>query len=475
MLVQSVQPPAQHVVLPPSATMAKAMNGGSESGVAATLQPPAELKGIIDKTAQFVARNGPEFESRILKNEQNNVKFSFLQQKDPFNAYYKAKVVELGGKPAGSETALAAAPTSSSAEVSAQPTAKRAPTIAPLEPPKPNYIVPRPVGAQPLDLDVIQLTAQYVARNGRSFLTGIANREAKNPQFDFLKPTHYLFPFFTSMVDAYSKCLAPAEELRSRLSKDAADPMRVLRRVQQYGAHYSKSERDKASKQSQEEAERRANLLIDWHDFVVVETIGFDDEDDALPAPQDLSATVGARNEAAAAQKDKEKAEREEEAAATQRRAEAAQAAEAEQAEIAEKEKIEKEQAERAEKAEKAAAQQAAPVAQQAEEAEVEALAVPDARLIRKDYTPQVGTRTQSSVHFAVDPITRQQVRLDELEEHMRISLLDPKWKEQKQLEAERRKDSNVAGDDDINRNLKSFAARRTDIFGDKEVAIGET
>ena len=75
-------------------------------------------------------------------------------------------------------------------------------------------------------------------------------------------------------------------------------------------------------------------------------------------------------------------------------------------------------------------------------------------------------------MHSASPPL---QVRLDEMEEHMRISLLDPKWKEQKQLEEERRKDSNVAGDDDINRNLKSFAARRTDIFGDKEVAIGET
>ena len=30
-------------------------------------------------------------------------------------------------------------------------------------------------------------------------------------------------------------------------------------------------------------------------------------------------------------------------------------------------------------------------------------------------------------------------------------------------------------GDEAINRALKSFAARRTDIFGDKEVAIGET
>ena len=53
-------------------------------------------------------------------------------------------------------------------------------------------------------------------------------------------------------------------------------------------------------------------------------------------------------------------------------------------------------------------------------------------------------------------------MRLDEVEEHMRISLLDPKWKEQKQVEADRRKDSNVAEGEDIGKNLKSFASRRT-------------
>ena len=46
-------------------------------------------------------------------------------------------------------------------------------------------------------MDVIQLTAQFVANNGRSFLTGIANRESKNPMFEFLKPTHHLFSHFT--------------------------------------------------------------------------------------------------------------------------------------------------------------------------------------------------------------------------------------------------------------------------------------
>ena len=44
---------------------------------------------IVDKTAGFVARNGPEFESRIHQNEQNNPKFNFLNQGDPYHGYYQ--------------------------------------------------------------------------------------------------------------------------------------------------------------------------------------------------------------------------------------------------------------------------------------------------------------------------------------------------------------------------------------------------
>ena len=42
-------------------------------------------------------------------------------------------------------------------------------------------------------------------------------------------------------------------------------------------------------------------------------------------------------------------------------------------------------------------------------------------------------------------------------------------------MEEERRKDTNIASGNDVSRHLKSFAARRTDIFGDTEVGIGET
>jgi splicing factor 3A subunit 1 len=42
-------------------------------------------------------------------------------------------------------------------------------------------------------------------------------------QFNFLKPTHSLFSFFTSLCDAYSRVLMPPKGTKERLSKDAAD------------------------------------------------------------------------------------------------------------------------------------------------------------------------------------------------------------------------------------------------------------
>lgn len=49
----------------------------------------------MDKTASFVARNGPEFEARIRQNELGNPKFNFLNAGDPYHAYYQFKVKEI--------------------------------------------------------------------------------------------------------------------------------------------------------------------------------------------------------------------------------------------------------------------------------------------------------------------------------------------------------------------------------------------
>ena len=49
-----------------------------EGRITGIIYPPPEVRNIVDKTASFVARNGPEFEQRIKQNEVNNPKFNFL-------------------------------------------------------------------------------------------------------------------------------------------------------------------------------------------------------------------------------------------------------------------------------------------------------------------------------------------------------------------------------------------------------------
>ncbi|XP_023164732.2 calcium homeostasis endoplasmic reticulum protein isoform X2 [Drosophila hydei] len=56
-------------------------------------QPPrdASLRNIIDKLAEFVARNGPEFEAITKQKQQNNPKFEFLYGGE-FASYYQFRV-----------------------------------------------------------------------------------------------------------------------------------------------------------------------------------------------------------------------------------------------------------------------------------------------------------------------------------------------------------------------------------------------
>lgn len=71
---------------------------------------------IVDKTANFVARNGPSFENKVKEAESNNSKFNFLNPHDPYHAYYLHKVKEFSegklGAP-GTEQQVTIAPTPS--------------------------------------------------------------------------------------------------------------------------------------------------------------------------------------------------------------------------------------------------------------------------------------------------------------------------------------------------------------------------
>merc|ERR1711972_430593 len=70
----------------------RAMPEDTNAGVG-LIFPPPDIRGVIDKTAQFVAKCGPEFEQRVLR-EQNHQKFAFLLPNNPYRAYYEHKVKE---------------------------------------------------------------------------------------------------------------------------------------------------------------------------------------------------------------------------------------------------------------------------------------------------------------------------------------------------------------------------------------------
>ena len=189
------------------------------------IHPPPDIRNIVDKTSQFVAKNGPEFEKRIIGSNAGNPKFNFLISSDPYHAYYQHRLAEFraqaqSGQQPSSEPEESAVPETGTPAPAADGEAETTPKPDPsapfrpvrkvLEPPEAEqYTVRLPEGITGEELDIIKLTAQFVARNGKSFLNGLTNRENNNPQFHFLKPTHSMFMFFTSLADAYSKVLMP--------------------------------------------------------------------------------------------------------------------------------------------------------------------------------------------------------------------------------------------------------------------------
>merc|ERR1712100_201422 len=129
---------------------------------------------------------------------------------------------------------------------------------------------------------------------GQKFLIGLTQRESRNPQFDFLKPTHALFGYFTSLVDAYTKCLMPNKDEVEKLKKCAVSGQDLLDRAIQRYYWDEQEELNRRSKDEEQQAEKEQMQMIDWHEFVVVETIEFTAEDDNIPLAAPIDVTTGA-------------------------------------------------------------------------------------------------------------------------------------------------------------------------------------
>ena len=261
------------------------------------------MRGVIEKTAQFVAKNGAEFESRVLR-EQSATKFGFLLPNNPFHAFYKLKVREFTTGEAAPTPQVPQAIRDMQQKQQQQQqkqqqllmltqigeSEKEAASKQQIEPPPPKQYALQHPWVAPVDLDIIRCSAQFVARNGQKFLAGLAQREQQNPQFAFLKPSHHLFSYFASLVDAYTKCLLPQKETLDALKETVNDRQGLMAKVRRRMMYERQQLHQRKEKETKTQEERRVMMSLEWTDFHVVETIDFTPEDERLPlaAPIDF-------------------------------------------------------------------------------------------------------------------------------------------------------------------------------------------
>ena len=283
---------------------------------------------MVEITAQYVAKMGHQFESQIRAQHPNDPKFAFLQPDNIYHRFYQLKIEETkkpaappppppppppGSVPVGASSSAVSASSAPSAAASAAsfPSASdtskavviasearglssewsrevlkelhaiRQPSAIAKEKPVRKFTVRAPPTMTPLDVEIVKLTAQFVARNGRQFLHGLVARERNNPQFDFLRSNHPLFSYFQLLVEAYTHVLAGSSspDVVDSLKKDIETPSHILDRALSVVALENEQKRLQEAKEADEEQERIAMGLIDWHEFVVVKTIDFNDDE----------------------------------------------------------------------------------------------------------------------------------------------------------------------------------------------------
>lgn len=307
------------------------------------IHPSPELRGIVDSTAKYVAKNGEAFEERIMREHKGKPKFSFLFPEDPFNAYYKHKVKELrqnilnenakqtqkeNDNIAENEVDQRIKQTSETDRVSPKHDSSydnndqqsheviheeqdeqdehhdesieqddTGPKVRPKldeymqeitlkleEPPDLNFLANPASFITHLESDIIKLTSQYIATYGRSFLLELVSREQGNSRFDFLRPQHGQFPYMTNLIMQYALIMNAPLDMLEQLEKDSTNYKHVLDRIKMRSEWNKMLELENKRREDAEENEKILYSQIDWHDFVVVETIDYQsDEVGAYP------------------------------------------------------------------------------------------------------------------------------------------------------------------------------------------------
>ena len=324
-----------------------------------------------------------------------------------------------------------------------------------------------PKGISTAQLEILQFTAQVVALQGRggSFLRDLSRREWDNPtQWGFLQPRHAHFSYFSNLVDVYKRILSKRvlekekewkgslleiQQLKTRVGlnidendgandvneegrqglnltnelKQEQDNIRYMAKSVEnclervaYAAEYDLHMEEKQRKQKESTDEGGilgGTARVDWHDFVVVETIEFpvDEVVERLPPPP-----AAAIEEIVSKESKDDEEEAMEESSSDE--------------DDGDDEKIK----------------------------------------VVSDYAPKVVSSaarfTSDARTHVIDPITKKRIALQDTTDHMRIQLMDPEWAKQQKIFKEKQKESNYVEGDMIARNVSAFAKARVDLLG---------
>ncbi|ALC47140.1 CG16941 [Drosophila busckii] len=461
--------------------------------------------GIIyppPETASFVARNGPEFEARIRQNELGNPKFNFLNSGDPYHAYYRHKVNEFREDGIGGVgTAIKQLSVTSAAQQRQQELLKQVveQQFVPREPPAEFEFIAEPPSISAFDLDVVKLTAQFVARNGRQFLTNLMSREQRNFQFDFLRPQHSLFQYFTKLLEQYTKVLIPPKDLLGRLRIESApgraSMVQVLDQVK-YRANWQRHQEAQRRREEEKiERERVAYAQIDWHDFVVVETVDYQPFESGNFPPPTNPDEVGARvlMEERLLEDDGDiemqiESDDEEDEHVTSHLDMGVKLSQMENrvgiqmknaTSYGQPVNVKRDNTQ-VQDMDEASSDEDTPITKM-QPAVTPMLPPTHDKVVVKKYDPKATQPKPAPVttdEYLISPITGEKIPASKVSEHMRIGLLDPRWVEQRDKHTVEKinQDNVFAAGTAIEASLKQLAERRTDIFGvgDEETVIGK-
>ena len=260
------------------------------------------------------------------------------------------------------------------------------------------------------------------------FIAGnLAQRERKNPRFVFLKPTHMLFIYFTSLVDSYAQSLQPSEELLHTLELKTENTRCLSTALRRWEWLNEEREIKGFQRSNLSEEHNDLSMNVDWYDFTIVETIPF--------AVSEMLIETWSRDGADTSFKP---------------------------ADVSDDDNSNHDmKQEKADKHNK-------PMAEYFKyDEDVDRLNI----LNVANYVPRVATVDDGKfTDEMLDPISGRSIPLEQISNHMRIQLMDQRWNEQQKKFMDKQQDTGFAEGTSINDSLKSFARQRGDIFGNGNV-----